>query len=180
MLGLVFTELVELVEERFSAQMADAILQDVAPANGGAYTAVGYYDHGELVSLVLALSRRTGVPVDTLVEVFGEHLLGRFAQAFPDAFSRCKDLFEFLASIDGQIHVEVRKLYPQAHLPRFEVLERSGHHMVLRYSSPRQMVPLALGLIKGAAQHYGQPCEVTAAPDGQAQASRLHVALVPA
>ena len=31
MLGLVFTEVIELVEDKFSPEMADAIITDVAP-----------------------------------------------------------------------------------------------------------------------------------------------------
>ena len=41
MLGMVFTELVEMVENRFSPELADAVLQEAAPGHGGAYTAVG-------------------------------------------------------------------------------------------------------------------------------------------
>lgn len=45
MKGIVFTEFVDMVEAQFSADMVDDILDDAAPASGGAYTAVGTYDH---------------------------------------------------------------------------------------------------------------------------------------
>lgn len=165
MLGMVFTEFVEMVETHFSPEVADAILQQAAPADGGAYTAVGYYDHAELVAMVAALSERTGIAVPDLVRVFGKHLLGRFTELYPGMFSRCGSLFDFLASIDAHIHVEVRKLYGEARLPHFDVLERSPTYLRLRYRSPRSMEALALGLLEGAAEHYGQASEISAHPE---------------
>ena len=47
MLGLVFTEFVELVETKFSPETADAVLDEVAAPHGGAYTAVRYHPHEE-------------------------------------------------------------------------------------------------------------------------------------
>lgn len=169
MLGMVFTELIEMVETHFSPDMADAILSDATPADGGAYTAVGYYDHAELVRLVQALSARSGVAVPDLIQAFGKHLLGRFTQLYPAMFAQRASLFDLLAAVDSHIHVEVRKLYSQAHLPRFDVLHRDAQSMRLLYQSPRSMEPLAQGLIEGAADFYGCPCSIRAEapPAGQ-------------
>lgn len=164
MLGLVFTEFVELVEEKFSPETADAVLTDVAPPHGGAYTAVGYYPHEEMVAMVGALSQRTGVPVPDLVKAFGGHLLQRFEQAHGGMFSKHAGLFDFVASIDGEIHVEVHKLYDQATLPRFKVLSRDSQVMRMLYQSPRAMEQLAQGLLEGAAAHYGEACRISHAP----------------
>ncbi len=169
MLGMVFTEFVELVEAQFSPAVADAVLQDVAPPHGGAYTAVGYYPHQEMMALVGALSARTGVAAPDLVKAFGHHLLKRFTQGHGDMFARCTSLFDFVASIDGHIHVEVHKLYEQATLPRFTVLSRSQTTMTLLYQSSRHMEMLAQGLLEGAAQHYGEDCRITHAPAHGAQ-----------
>lgn len=157
MLGMVFTEFLDMVEERFSPATADRILTEAALPHGGAYTAVGYYPHEEMVTLVTLLSRHTQVPADDLVRAFGHHLLGRFACEYPAMFADAGCLFDFLATIDRQIHVQVRKLYPKAMLPRFTVLARSEDALHLRYESPRSMEALARGLIEGAIEHYGEP-----------------------
>ncbi len=164
MLGLVFTELIEMVEDHFSPELADAVLQDAGLSHGGAYTAVGYYEHGELMRLVQALSARSGLPVDSLVQVFGKHLLGRFTQRYPQFFEHAPTLFDLLASVDNHIHVEVRKLYGSATLPTFSVLTRDARHLVMRYTSPRGLHELARGLILGAADFYGQACSVRITP----------------
>ncbi|SDD37246.1 heme NO-binding domain-containing protein [Aquimonas voraii] len=167
MLGMVFTELMDMVETRYSPELADRVLQRAALPHGGAYTAVGYYPHEEIVRLVGLLSEETGQPVDTLVRGFGQHLLGRFEQAYPELFAGKRTLYDFLASIESHIHVEVHKLYPEARLPRFEVLERGPRHLQLAYRSPRRMSALAEGLIIGAADLYKEPqrLELREAPE---------------
>lgn len=164
MLGLVFTEFVELVEDKFSPETADAVLTEVAPPHGGAYTAVGNYPHEEMVAMVGALSRHTGVPAGDLVKTFGGHLLHKFAAAHGDMFARQANLFDFVASIHGEIHVEVHKLYDQATLPRFAVLHRDAQTLHLLYQSPRRMEQLAQGLLEQAAVHYNEPCDIRHAP----------------
>ncbi len=175
MLGMVFTEFLEMVETRFSPDMADAILEEANPPNGGAYTAVGYYDHAEMVALLLALARQTGQPIPDLLQAFGQHLFGRFLTAYPMLFEEPRDAFALLASVDNYIHVEVRKLYPAAQLPHFNVLERSDARLVLEYRSPRGLADLAHGLIRGAIAHYGRPLALNR--QDQAPADGIHVSL---
>jgi Haem-NO-binding len=164
MLGLVFTEFIEMVESRFSPEVADAVLADAGLEHGGAYTAVGYYPTDELQRMVGSLSRRTGHPGDALVQAFGTHLAQRFSQAHSQYFTAHQHPFDLLASIDGHIHVEVRKLYSQAQLPHFQVLERDATRMRLRYRSERRLQVLALGLIEGVMAHYGRRCRVEMQP----------------
>jgi len=60
MKGIVFTEFLEMVEAKFSPEMTDRIITESKVPSGGAYSAVGTYDHEEIVALVQALSRATG------------------------------------------------------------------------------------------------------------------------
>lgn len=169
MKGVVFTEFLEMVEQRFSADMAEDIIDDAQLPHGGVYTAVGTYPHGEIVAMVVALSQRAGVPVPDLIRAFGEYLFGRFAQGYPRFFAGVNDAFSFLAGIEDIIHAEVLKLYPDAELPRFTVEHHDANRLVLLYRSPRHFEDLAEGLMHGCAAHFGEPIEVvrdttTAAP----------------
>jgi Haem-NO-binding len=60
MKGVVFTEFIEMVEDRFSPEMADRIIERAKLPSGGAYTTVGTYDHGEMIQLVLLSQRGNG------------------------------------------------------------------------------------------------------------------------
>src|SRR5688500_10275861 len=96
MKGVVFTEFIDMVENRFSLEMAERIISKCDLPSGGAYTAVGTYDHREMVALVAALSNETDTPVPTLLHVYGEHLFGRFVALFPQFFHESGKALEFL------------------------------------------------------------------------------------
>jgi hypothetical protein len=154
MKGVVLTELLEMVEEKFSLAMVDHIVQ--ASGVHGAYTAVGTYPVGEMAALLGALSEATSTPPKELLGVFGRHLAGRFARGFPAFFAASQSALEFLERVDDYIHVEVRKLYPDAELPTFECHRPGPGALVMTYSSPRRLADFAEGLMHGVAEHYGE------------------------
>lgn len=161
MKGVVFTEFMEMVEARMGLDMLDHIITEADLPNDGAYTSVGTYDHAELVRLVTALSTATGLNTNQLVFMFGEQLFQRFSVSYPALFRGAGDAFDFLSGVDGVIHVEVRKLYPDAELPKLECERLSANELEVRYSSPRGFADLAEGLIAGCIKHFGEPIAVT-------------------
>ncbi len=160
MLGIVFTEFMEMVETRFSADVLDDVLDDVNSETDGAYTAVGYYDYREMIQMVVALSKRVDVPVDDLVEAFGEHLFGVLSSKYPALIAYHANTLDALESIDGTVHKEVLKLYPQAELPSFKCRRLSDTHLIMQYSSKRPFSILAKGLINGCAKHFEQKLDI--------------------
>ncbi len=160
MKGVVFTEYLEMVESAFGPAVADRMITEANTPSAGVFTAVGTYDHTELVAMVVRLSAITATPADALVRAFGEHLFGRFAVLFPRFFVGVTSPFAFLSGLESYIHPEVRKLYPDADLPRFEPVPVSDQRMDLIYRSSRHFADLAEGLIRGCAKHFGQPLGV--------------------
>jgi hypothetical protein len=154
MKGLVFTEFLEMVEATWSFDMVDTIIASSQVASGGAYTSVGTYPHAEMIALVSALSVETQTPIPDLVRAFGKHLFGHFAAAYPRFFQHSNDSFQFLSGIENIIHAEVRKLYPDAELPTFEVESAPGR-LTLTYFSDHPFADLAHGLIEGCLAHFG-------------------------
>lgn len=154
MKGIVFTEFLEMVENRFSADMVDDILTDAVLPSQGVYTAVGTYDHAELVTLVKALADRSSMPVSDLIRAFGYHLFGRFEANYPGFFQGVPDALTFLSGIEDIIHAEVLKLYPDAQVPRFDVIHQADG-LDLVYRSSRHFEELAHGLIEAALARWG-------------------------
>ena len=161
MKGIVFTEFLDFAEARLGMAMVDRVIAAAHLPSGGAYTAVGTYPPGELFALVGGLAQSTGVPVATLVREFGEHLFARFVAMFPRFFIGIDSAFSFLERVDGVIHQEVRKLYPDAELPRFETTRTDDGRMRLVYRSERPLADLAEGLIRGCGRHFGSALSIT-------------------
>jgi hypothetical protein len=172
MKGVVFTEFLDMVEAKFSADMVDDIIDDAKLASGGAYTAVGTYPHAEMVALGVALAQRSGLSLPDLLRSFGEHLFGRFAVVYPAFFEGVEDSFSFMAGIEEIIHAEVLKLYPDAELPRFVVEAHDDRQLVLLYDSGRHFEDLAEGLIRGCAAHFRERIEVMRETIGSGEGRR--------
>jgi hypothetical protein len=160
MKGLVFTEFLEMVENRYSADVVDQILEDSELASGGIYTSVGTYPHGEMFSLLTALGQHTGLDTQEHLRAFGEFLFGRFAALYPEFFQTTTRALAFLSKVDDYIHVEIRKLYPDAELPEFDCQSPSSNSLQMTYRSERPFASLAEGLIRGCIAHYGQTVDV--------------------
>ena len=159
MKGLVFTTFYAYCEAAHGADMLEAIIEDADLPGKGAYTSVGTYPFEEMVALISALVRRSGKDLKTTLEEFGQFCFARWVDYAPGHFQD-RSLFDILASIDQFHELEVRKLYPDAELPSFQVDSRDDRTLVLRYYSCKPLADLATGVIRGAASHLGEAIEV--------------------
>ena len=175
MKGVVFTEFLEMVEVKFSPAIADAVIERSALASGGAYTTLGTYDHEEMLQLVDHLSAETGIPQRDLVRAFGEYLFARFLEAFPHLFVGINSAIDLLRRVEDYIHVEVRKLYPDAELPTFQCWMVDAGQLSMTYRSKRPFAALAEGLIRGCIEHFGEgiDLEITDLSGGTETAARF-------
>ena len=160
MKGVVFTEFLEMVEEKFGYETVDHILTQEKLNSGGVYTAIGTYEHSEMVQLITHLNAKTNIEVPTLLKEFGKYLFGTFKTNYGGFFEKAKDSFTFLESIEHYIHVEVRKLYPDAELPKFESKRIRKNTLELVYYSERRMSDFAEGLIEKTLEHYGEKATI--------------------
>lgn len=160
MKGLIFTEFLELVEDKFGLVMVDKIIQQSELDSGGAYTAVGTYEFSEMLQLVTNLSKNTEIDVDDLFLVYAEHLFAVLVKTHPDLVSHYKDPMNLIASIENHIHVEVQKIYPDAQLPSFELEERTNDKMIIVYKSDKALYMLGKGLMLEAFKLFKTPVKI--------------------
>lgn len=160
MKGIVFTELLEMVEDTYGDEVLDRVIEKSDLPNNGSYSAVGTYDHAELVKLVVSLSEEVNEEIPTLLKVYGHHIFRVFAKNYSQFFEGVNDAFTFLESIENHIHVEVRKLYPDAELPTFDSNRVNDHELKLTYMSTRKMGDFAQGLIEECMKHFKEKSEV--------------------
>jgi hypothetical protein len=128
-----------------------------------------------MIELVSCLSSETGTSSAELVRSFGVHLFGRFHTMFPSYFEGVSSSFDFLQRIEDYIHIEVRKLYPEAELPSFACDTPKPGCLRLTYRSARPFATLAEGLIRGCVDHYGEAVDIETEDlsDGKGTAARF-------
>ena len=177
MKGIVFTEFLEIVEGEFGLAVADRIIEGAQLAHGGAYTSVGTYDHNEFIRLIVGLSEATGIAVPDLMRLAGMRLFGRLAARYPEFFAGLRSSFQLLERIEDHIHVEVRKLYPDAELPTIICERPDAQHLTLTYRSSRPFGVLAEGLIGGCIAHFAEAIDMTTTDLSGGSATHLRFSL---
>jgi hypothetical protein len=161
MKGIVFTELLEMVENRFSIETGEHLLEMSDLPSKGIYTSVGTYDYREIITLVSNLSNITEVPAPLLLKEFGRHMFRVFVDRFPIFFQGINSAFEFLPRVHNYVHLEVQKLYSDAELPTFSTNSPSPGILLMKYQSVRNFPDFAEGLIQGCLEYFKEDCEVT-------------------
>lgn len=154
MKGIVFTEFLDLVETKFGLEMVDKIIEQSELDSNGAYTSVGTYKFSEMLQLLQHLSTNTGIDIDTLLVVYAEHFFSVIEESYPGLLATYSDPIEMLASIENHIHVEVRKIYPDAELPTFIIEEKTENSLIMIYKSSRAMHHFGLGLMNKTFEHF--------------------------
>lgn len=158
MKGLVFNELLDFIERRDGLACVDSVL--TAAHAEGVYVGVGAYDHGEFHRLIDGWSEFTGRPRKELLIAFGEHMCATLVARFPAFSEQCTDAFDLLTRLDGEIHVEVLKLFPDADLPSIQVTVLNPRTLQLDYASHRNLADFAQGMIQGCINHFGEKISV--------------------
>ena len=160
MKGIVFTEFLELVEYKFGLEMVDKIISSSDLKSNGIYTSIGTYSFSEMLQLLQHLSLNTEVSIDNLLLVYAEHFFSVIEKSYPGLLATYKDPIEMLSSIENHIHVEVRKIYPDAELPVFIVEEKTKNNLTMIYKSSRAMHHFGLGLMNKTFTHFNSSAEI--------------------
>ena len=161
MKGMVFTEFLDFVEAQTNYDIVDEMIERSDLPSGGVYSATGKYEFQEMASLVSNLSKIINVPVPELLQIFGKHLMGRFSQLYPEFFVAETNTLSLLEKVENYVHVEVKKLYPDAELPTLDVKRLGPDEVVVRYISCRPLGDLCIGLIEGCGEHFGEQLDMT-------------------
>jgi hypothetical protein len=160
MKGIVFTEFLELVEDKFGLEMVDNIIENSNLESNGIYTSIGTYAFSEMLQLLQHLSTNTNISIDDLLLVYAEHFFAVLAQSYPGLIESYKDPIDMLASIENHIHVEVIKIYPDAELPTFQIIEKTDNSLVMIYKSSRAMHHFGLGLMNKTFEHFNSTATI--------------------
>ncbi len=155
MKGIILSEFVEFLELTLGSDEAQIIIDDSGIKSKGAYSRVGQYDYQELIQLLTQTASATNKdPVD-LLNPFADHLFDMFKRDYSVFFEGVESAAQMLTQIDDHIHVEVKKLYPDAELPKFKYYDK-GDKLILDYHSPRPLAAVAQALVTACIKFFGE------------------------
>jgi hypothetical protein len=160
MKGIILRQYLEFVETNYGPETVEKIIEESQLSSQGAYTNVGTYSYEDILHLTKALSEIVNLPIERIVRDFGQSLFQNLMIAHPQ-YQNLTSVKEMLAKIHNVIHVEVRKLYPDAALPDLDYSENEDGSLSIHYKSERPFATFALGLIMGCVDYYKESYKIT-------------------
>lgn len=169
MQGVIFTELIEMMEDLMGLEFTNKVIEDARLDNEGAYTAIGTYPHQDMLKLMKSLSKFAGSSQEQLLRSYGEYLFYRFTKPYEKELADSPDAFSFLQKLNDIVRMEVLKLDPKASVPLISTKPIDANTLEILYRSERKLGDLIEGLLTGCAGFYQEAIDIereTLEPDG--------------
>ncbi len=144
MQGIIFNEFLEMVEKDCSSEILNRIIDKSKLESNGIYSGVGTHEFKEFDQLVKQLSLVTDLKENELLKKYGDYVFDTFYKNYGDCLANIEHPFQLLEQVDSQIHGDVKKIYPDAELPRFGTKRIGSDIMKMLYSSKRRMEYFAI------------------------------------
>jgi tRNA A-37 threonylcarbamoyl transferase component Bud32 len=157
--GLIFFYLQKFADAAVGSTSWAGIRSSVA-TSAKQYLPSGVYPDADAVTMLTSLSETIGRPLPFVLEEFGAFLaphLVKVAGTVIEPSWRTLDLIEHTEEL---IHAMVRSTTPGAAPPVLEAARQSPRELHLVYASGRRLCPLAIGLMRGIAAHYGETIRI--------------------
>ncbi|MFM7291669.1 MAG: protein kinase domain-containing protein [Planctomycetia bacterium] len=158
--GLIFFYLQKFADVAAAGSTSWTGIRASTTTSVGKFLPAGVYPDADAVAILTAIAETTGRPLPAILGEFGEFLaphLVKVARSVIDPTWRTLDLIEHTEDI---IHAMIRSTTPGAAPPVLEAVRPSPAELHLVYSSARRLCPLAVGLMRGIAAHYGETIHI--------------------
>jgi hypothetical protein len=161
--GLIFATWEKYLAERFGSSFLESYRKALGETSASAPLADRVYSDDLLLQGVQSAHSLSRTPVDTLLREYGRFFLlngltSHLCAYLLNQIHNARDLLLAMREAHEQISQTNIAITPP--LFEYQSTSISPNALVLIYDSPRQLCPLLLGAIEGAAQRYGQQVRV--------------------
>ncbi len=157
--GFIFSELKKYVDKNFGAEAWPALLRE-AGLSVRSYEHFHDYPDDEVVALVTAATRMTSLPAPDILEGFGEFIAADLVEVYRPLLDPGWRTLEFLENTETVIHRVVRGRNQKAKPPAISCTRLDAGEVVVTYGSKRRLCAVARGIIRGAADLFGDEIEI--------------------
>ncbi len=158
--GIIHAEIKKFVEKKFPEGTWQTLLNE-AGLTDKIYQPNSSYPDAEAVAIVSAASKLTGIPADAILEDFGEFLVPDLVSMYRWLIKPEWKTIEMLMHTEESIHRVIRLKDPNLSPPQLRFEQISPNQLQLHYNSPRKMISVAKGIIKGVAKNFNQKVEMS-------------------
>lgn len=156
MKGIIFKHFEAFITDLFGAETFESILEQTTLRTPLPFVGPATYPDEDLVALTGTAVRLSGLAPEDALFAFGRSLYPRLAASVPWLIERHRNTKSLLLELDREIHVEVRKIMPEAITPRILCRDLGDGALEVTYRSPRKLCALFRGLLDAAGASYGE------------------------
>lgn len=161
MKGVIFSCLREMVENEFGADKWVDALERAGLHRTTTYMPIADVDDETIIRVVDALCEVLGVTQQRAADEFGRYWVCNYASKLYSAyFTDVNSAKELLLKMDD-VHIATTRAIVNAHPPRFMYEDVGENTLIMEYNSARGLMSFFTGLVRGAAEHYGETAEIT-------------------
>lgn len=155
MKGIIFNIIENFILEKYGEETFDAIIANCQLETTEPFVGPGTYSDNDMLEILRSATDKLGIDTASILRLIGQYSFSQLAGRYPNFVEPHDDAKKFLMTVDGIIHVEVRKLYQETQLPVFQYHDISQNSLTITYYSKRKLYTFMEGLIEGVAQHFG-------------------------
>ncbi len=161
MKGTIVKCLEELVRKDFGDDKWSAVMERSGIEAGRVFSTMEDVSDETVLAMIGATAEVLGITPQVAMDAFGMHWSKTYApKVYGVFFEKAKSAREFLLSLDG-VHDTVTRRMENARPPRFVYDDQDPSKLTMRYESPRGLVALMPGLVKGVGALYGEEVDVS-------------------
>lgn len=154
MKGVVFVELLELLDDRFSMEFTEKVIEVARVPSAGAYNALGQFDHRELLALMEAYESCSHDNPTPIYRELGQRLVTRCITEFPTLFRTDSCLSDTLGHMESLMHMDDLLVDQSSELPEIKLEQVTERQLVLDYFYDPRLADFTIGLIHGCAEYH--------------------------
>ena len=176
MRGVILTELKKFLVDSIDLKTWREILNEAGLHGPVMHVDAGSYEDSELEAIIAAAVRLTSQSRDTLLEAYGESLGAALLAKYSFLIKPEWNAEDVLMNAEHAIHQVVRARHADAEPPGIAIEKVRSGEFRMKYTSKRNLLAVAKGIIKAVAKHYGRKVIVTSKqPKGEP--GELHIYL---
>ena len=167
MRGIIFRTYLNFMKDNFGYGTLDGILLRDDYPNKGGFSSAGNYPSLYLLSLVENSKYLFGNSTDKVLQAFGKYsfgfLLDRFKKSYAGTATplHTKNAYDFLEKLNIIHFDELKKIYHDAVFPKFDIERAGNEHIIIEYSSHRNLPYFVYGLIDGCLKYFNENATLT-------------------
>jgi hypothetical protein len=170
MKGVIFTEFLDLVEERFGLEMVDQIICQSRLDSQGVYTSIGTYNFYEFLQLLHNLSKNKSISINNLLEVYAAQIFSAMDAIHPKMLTSYNNPVEMIIAMNQHIEIifntkntlplKSLKVSAFTPLPLFVIEEKTVDSLIIKYISHRGLQHFWLGLMHEMFKHFNETATI--------------------